>query len=345
MQLEKHDNGVYYIHWSEGRRSKRVSTRAKDLAAAKAFLAQWLVMEREQPTAATGFTVSELWKLYDIKHVERNMAAPETARFSWKNLEPHFGAMALAAIDQDCVEEYEKKRRSGKIGRKSGSATVRRELITLRACLNWCAEPKRKIIDPKDIPAFDLPADSAPRDRWLSLDEIDRLHVAATELRRGERLSRVERFLWLALETAARKEAILDLTWDRVDFEAGVIHYDVPGRKVTKKRRASPPISDRLLPVLKRAYKERRSDLVMDNKAAVWRLLKTAAEHAKVAGVSPHVLRHTAASHMARGGVPLYHIAGVLGNSVTMVEKVYAKHSPEALRSAVKIMYRQPTTY
>lgn len=342
MQLEKHDNGVYYIHWTEGRRSKRVSTRATSLDAAKAFLAQWLLMEREQPAEGASFTVADLWKLYYQKHVEKNVASVDTADFSWKNLEPHFGELTLAAIDQDCVEAYEKKRATGKIGRKSTSGTVRRELITLRACFNWCAEPKRKIIDPKTLPAFDLPADGAPRDRWLKLDEIQRLLTAAVETRRGKRLSRVERFLWLALETAARKEAILELTWDRVDFEQGVIHYDVPGRKVTKKRRAAPPISKALRPVLERAFKEREGEFVLDNKAEVWKLVKGVADHAKLEGVSPHVLRHTAATHMARRGVPLHHIAGVLGNSVQMVEKVYAKHCPEAQRAAVDSMY-QPT--
>lgn len=342
MQLEKHDNGVYYIHWTEGRRSKRVSTRTSNLAAAKAFLGQWLLMEREQPAAGAEFTVADLWAVYYKKHVEKHVVSVDTADFSWKNLEPHFGRLTLPQIDQDCVEAYEKKRTSGKIGRPSSSGTIRRELITLRACLNWCAAPKRKMVDPKTLPAFDLPADSAPRDRWLKLEEIQSLLAAAKELRRGARMSRVERFLWLALETAARKEAILELTWDRVDFEQRVIHYDVPGRRRTKKRRASPAISDALLPVLKQAYKEREGDLVLDNKANVWRLIKAVADHAKVADVSPHVLRHTAATHMARRGTPLHQIAGVLGNSVQMVEKVYAKHDPSAQMAAVNSMY-QPT--
>lgn len=341
MQLEKHENGTYYVHWTDGRRSKRVSTRTKDLAAAKVFLAQWLLMEKEQPAPGAVFTVADLWALYNGKHIERNVASPETADFSWKNLEPHFGKLTLAEVTQDVVEKYEEKRKSGKIGRKSVSSTVRRELIALRACFNWCAEPKRRIIDPKTLPVFDLPEDGEPRDRWLRLEEIQRLHKAAVELRRGDRLSRGERFLWLALETAARKEAILQLTWDRVDFETGVIHYDVPGRKQTKKRRAAPPISSGLRAVLERAYEERRGDLVMDNGAEVWRLIKNIADRAKVADVSPHVLRHTAATHMARNGVPLYHIAGVLGNSLAMVEKVYAKHAPEALRAAVNNIYQQ----
>jgi integrase len=336
-ELQRADSGVWYVHWTEQRRSKRVSTRTRDLAAAKAFLAQWLLMEQASPSRADGaaLTVADLWAVYEAKHLEVHAMAAETAAFSWRNLEPHFGRRRLADITADMVDDYVRLRAAGKIGRPSRSSTVRRELNALRACWNWCASPKRKIIATADIPAFDLPADGAPRDRWLRHDEIQRLLDAAAGRRQGERLSRGERFLWLALETGARKEAILQLTWDRVDFETGTIDYNVPGRRLTKKRRAVVPISPSLRPVLERARAERVGDLVMDNGADVWRIVRDIAAAAGVAGVSPHVLRHTAATHMARRGVPLWTIAKVLANTLAMVERVYAKHAPDDLRDAV----------
>lgn len=51
--------------------------------------------------------------------------------------------------------------------------------------------------------------------------------------------------------------------------------------------------------------------------------------------VTPHTLRHTKATWMARDGVPLWDIAGVLGDSVRTIEKKYAHHSPEFLHNAV----------
>ena len=196
-----------------------------------------------------------------------------------------------------------------------------------------------------DVPGFGLPADSEPRDRWLRRDEIDRLLAAAQS---EGRMSRVERFLWLALETAGRKQALLDLTWDRVDFETGVIHLALPGLKQTKKRRASVPISAALRPVLERAYTEREGDLVLDHGGDVWTAVQSVvrraglapatARAAKATGVSPHVFRHTAATHMARRGVPLWLIAKVLGNSLTVVERSYAKHAPDDLRGAVDMI-------
>jgi integrase len=109
----------------------------------------------------------------------------------------------------------------------------------------------------------------------------------------------------------------------------------VPGRKRTKKRRAVVPISQALWPVLQRMHKERVNDLVLDTESEVGRLLERIAQRAGIADVTPHVLRHTAATHMARRGVPLYFVAKVLGDTIATVERIYAKHAPEDLRGAV----------
>lgn len=348
-------NGRYYAVWSENRRSKRKSMGTSDRAAAEARFGQWLLLGGHRgevsEKAKAGLTVAELWAIYDDKHIQRNSAAPASLASCWKNLKVHFGKLTVEEIDEDAVDDYEEKRSEGDIGRPSGPSTVRKELAALVACLNWHSSPergKKALLARRDVPAIRLPDEAAPRDRWLTTAEIGALFAAAVS---EGRMSRGERFLWLALETAARKQAILDLTWDRVDFETKMIHYAVPGRKQTKKRRPSVPISDALLPVLKRMKREAISERVMDHGGAVWQAVqalvvraglaeeqRTEAGRFKSTGVSPHTFRHTAATHMARRGVPLYTIAGVLGNTLAMVERVYAKHQPGALREAVNMI-------
>jgi integrase len=344
-------NGVYYAYWSDGRRSKRASLGTREESEAWERFVEWRRTERETGDTPNQNTVEQLWTEYELKHVRTKVASPASFAYAWNNLRPHFGGLMPEAIDQNVVDEYERLRRLGKIGKPSVPVTIRRELATLRSCLNWCANPNRKILDPKNLPAFNLPDAGEPRDRWLRTHEVQALLTAAAA-GRGEdgRLTRVERFLWLALETAARKTAIYQLTWDRVDFETGVIYYDVPGVRRTKKRRASVPISSTLRPVLERAYRERTNGLVLSSPSDLWIALQRVVERAglgngqktthlnamKRTGISPHTLRHTAATHMARRGVPLWKIAGVLGNTMQMVEKVYAKHAPDGLADAVE---------
>jgi integrase len=306
-----------------------------------------VVIKRKQK-GVNSYTITELWSFYDEQHVQKRTAAPDSIGYSWKNLEPYFGRLGLADIDQSCIEGYVKKRLSGHIGRKSVSATVRKELLILSACFNWHAKPQRgkmRLIEPSELPIFDLPEVSQPRERWLVLDEVQALLNAARAP--AGRMSRAERFLWIALETAARKQAILDLTWDRVDLERNVIHYALLNQRKTTKNSTSVPISASLRPILLRMREEAENAYVLDHTGDVWAAIQAVVVRAGLdtnsksraprkaggaivrTGISPHTLRHTAATHMARSGVPLWKIAKILGNTTAVVEKVYAKWSPD----------------
>lgn len=353
-RIDVEANGYWYVYWSVGRRSKRESLGTQKEDEALARFAEWLrqgLGDRDGGVPAKAdYTVADLWGVYDKKRVEEMMeAGAATARYGWKNLQPHFGPVLFSAVDEGSVERYVGVRRAA----GAAPATIRREVATLFAALRFCGSKKGgRLIDATGLDDIDLPPDSEPRDRWLTMPEVQRLLDAAGEQRRGDRLSRVERFLWLALFTAGRKQALLELTWDRVDFETNTIHLAVPGRQITKKRRASVTIASQLRPVLERAFAERTSAHVLDHEADdMWASIQYVAIRAgfseqkvgrgkspKSTGISPHVLRHTAATHMARRGVPLWKIAQILGNTLAMVERVYAKWVPEDAEGTVDLI-------
>ena len=342
--LKQADSGIWYVHWTVDRLGKRVSTRTADQAKAAAFLSDWLTAARLDSVAPQTLMVSQAWAFYTAKQFPAGNAGANAA---WKQLDATFGGLNCEQIRQGSIDDYVERRVAGRLGRAVQAQTAAKELSYLVAALNLCV---RKGVIPASCAArFDLPEKGDPRDRWLKTAEVSKMLAAAARLRKGDRLSRGERFLHLALETAGRVQALLDLTWDRVDFETGMISLNVPGRKKTKKRRADVPMSQSLRPILLRAYEERIGDLVLDAKTPIWTTLQHIAIEAGLApkqtlrsgkrptatGISPHVLRHTAATHMARRGVSLFLIAKVLGNSVTVVERTYAKYSPGDLQGAV----------
>lgn len=342
--LEPAANGYYYAYWSEGRRSRRKSMGTKDRAVAEKRFAQWLLLDGHRggpsESSETPLTVDDCWHVYYEKHASK-IASAEVNGYHWKNLKPHFGHLTVPQVNQAAVDEYVRKRVAGKIGRGAQPQTCRTELMILFAALRYCAGRHQRLFPATLIEEVTLPEAAPPRDRWLRIEEIQRLIEAAAKRRNGDRLSRLERFIWIALETASRKQAIYDLTWDRVDFEANVIHFHVPGERVTSKRRASVPISRTLRPILERAYRERINEYVLDNQHEIWAALKRAAREAKIENaseVSPHVLRHTAATHMARRGVPLWKIAKILGNTLPVVDRVYAKWAPDDPTTTVDLI-------
>ena len=60
-----------------------------------------------------------------------------------------------------------------------------------------------------------------------------------------------------------------------------------------------------------------------------------ACQRAGLEGVTPHTLRHTAATWMAQAGTDLFAVAGFLGQNPMTTVRVYAKHSPDYLKKAL----------
>lgn len=312
-------SGVFYIYWSEGRRSCRKSTRTRSVLAAQAFLEEWLRLE--EAAGADEPTIADLW---DAKY-GGDASRPGAA---WAHLRPVFGHLTPSQVTQSVEDSYRRNRAQAGIS----PSTLRFELACLRAV--WNHAVKRRRLDPASAPVLDpLPAASPPRDRWLERDETERLLVAA------EGNPRVWAFLHLALHTAARRSAIQDLRWSQVDFHVGVIHYLPPGAHQTRKRKASVPISSALLPILEELRLHKRDGYVIGAGGKINEPLRLIAKKAGVEGVTPHVLRHTAATYMAQAGVPLWDIAQILGNTVEQVEKVYAKWQPQRHRAAVDAIF------
>lgn len=70
------------------------------------------------------------------------------------------------------------------------------------------------------------------------------------------------------------------------------------------------------------------------NRQAVWRLVRTAALRAGLVdeSVTPHVLRHSAATHMVEGGADLRSVQEMLGHARISTTQVYTRVTPDHLR-------------
>ena len=107
-------------------------------------------------------------------------------------------------------------------------AAARRDLETLRAAINYW---HREYGPLPSVPVVILPDAPEPRDKWLTRQEADRL------LRAAERTEHLKRFILLGLHTGSRSNAILSLTWDRIDFVAGVMMRRGMARLKAKRKR------------------------------------------------------------------------------------------------------------
>lgn len=343
--VKRDKSGVYYIHWTEGGRSKRESTGSKTQQGAREALLRWLLqgsnpaisdrpVQAAPPPTPGGPVCADCWQTYRAMHLKSRPESLASGDASWVNLKKLFGGLTPRQITQEHVDDYEAQRLCGQIGRKAVSSTTRRELGALLAAIRFCTVGHARSVHPDDVPRIKLPLQGAPRDRWLKEEEVERFFAAMRAQREGHRISRHERFAAIALATGARHSAIVQLTWDRVDFDARSIDFRDPKLRETRKKRAVVPISDELQALLVQAFAERTGNFVLDHPGEVKSSITRAAARAGLTGITPNVFRHTAASHLARGGTPLWIVAKLLGNSVRMVDRVYAKWAPDDLRVA-----------
>lgn len=185
-------------------------------------------------------------------------------------------------------------------------------------------------------PSIERPPKPEPKDRFLTRDEAGRLLDAAV-------MPHVRLFIVLAITTAARASALLGLTWDRVDFQAGRIHLRDPAATGRQKGRAIVPMNNMARAALSEAQAGARSLYVIEwageRVAKVRKGLDKAAARAGLTEVTPHVLRHTAAVWMAEARVPMSVIAQYLGHSDDRItQRVYAKYSPDYLREPAAVL-------
>jgi integrase len=186
----------------------------------------------------------------------------------------------------------------------------------------------------KENPFADIKpyADKTRRDRaqFLSLEEIDILLKATSS---DIHFNRLVRFYLL---TGCRRGEALDLRWDEVDYRHNKLYLGQSKSK-TKLRRDF-PIRKELENLLKEAETDKdkieyvfwrfhgRGPYISNRFTSLRKAHKELPD-----SLSPHLLRHTFASHLVMNQVDLRTVASFMGHNTTKVTELYS-HLAESHR-------------
>jgi integrase len=309
--------GIWCAYRRDKGRPVRRSSGTADREAARRWFEDWkrLSLAPAQPT------IGDLWAAYVEAKAGRHVVVNMTSE--WKRMEPEIGHLYPHQLTAGHVRGYIEKRRAAGIG----DGMLWTELGHLRTVLAWAV--KVQLLD--RAPHVERPSKPPPRDRWLTREEAGALITACAT-------PHIRLFVILMLTTAARPTAALELTWDRVDLERGWVVL-ASGTTQNRKGRATVPMNRTLRAALSTAWEGRTTDYVIEFAGERVQSVKTAfnaaCERAKLAGVTPHTLRHTAAVWMAADGHPMAKIAQYLGHKDSRItEAVYARYAPEHMKDA-----------
>ncbi|MCK1578701.1 site-specific integrase [Bradyrhizobium sp. 168] len=356
--------------------SKEISTgvaatpdQSKAPAEAVKFLSDYLI-KRVRPERKAreidNIPIADVLSIYLDDHIDPEKTESElTAQErhlvqTISRLNKYWGSKVLTDINTREAKGYVKHRQKD----GGGPGGARRDLEMLRAAINHHGAEN---LHYGKVSVW-LPEKGEARDRWLTRSEAAAMIWAAWRYRevqtihvgpdKGKKvitdrrpLRHVARFLLIGCYTGTRAGAIASASKLRsigksyVDLERGMYYRKAIGKKTTNKRQPPAPIPPRLLThmrrwdrlgVAKEHFVEYNGKPVLSVKKAFRTVVKLAKIDTTVENVTPHTLRHTAATWLMHQGVDLWTAAGYLGMTVEVLERVYGHHHPDHLADAVR---------
>jgi site-specific recombinase XerD len=216
-------------------------------------------------------------------------------------------------------------------GRGRAPATLARHVAAIRAFFAW-------LVDTGAL-STSIAADLQPPRVPLPLPDVLSEPVA-DRLFQGESAARDAAILEILYGAGLRVSELAALDWEAVDLDSGQIR--VVRGKGGKERRVpmGPPAiaalaglaapADRAGPVLRNARGRRMSD------RSIRRVVEEAGKRAGIAGLHPHTLRHSFATHLLSSGADLRGIQELLGHSSLSTTQRYTHVSTSQLRDVYR---------
>lgn len=227
-------------------------------------------------------------------------------------------------------------------GHNKKSSTVSRSLASIRSFYQFLVRSRKIKHDPTDgiaSPKIDkkVPSILTSKEIELLLEQPKDIDLKGT---------RDKAMLEFAYATGMRVTEIISLNIDDVNLEEGYVIC----RNGNKQRNI--PLGTMSLNALKEYINEARSVLIRDenNKAlfvningkrltrqGVWKIIKYYKEQAHITkDITPHVLRHSFATHLLQNGADLKAIQTMLGHSDISSTQVYMQFQNETLKNVYR---------
>jgi excisionase family DNA binding protein len=238
------------------------------------------------------------------------------------HLVPYFGGLKLEEITPLMIEQYKTARR-----KSVRESSTNREIALLKVMFNlamaWGFASENPVLKVKMYSER-----GNIKERVLTDEEEARLLAAAAPHLRPIILG--------LLNTGARRNELLTLTWDRVDLERRTV------RLVRLKAGQNPvmPLNERAHEVLTALKAEAKSDCVFTGPngrrlTTIRHSFENACRRAGLKGLRLHDLRHTFATRLIRRGVDIVTVQSLLGHVSVVMTQRYTHTNEDQRRDAV----------
>jgi len=243
-----------------------------------------------------------------------------------------------AATDEDGQPQY-------------APSSIARALVAVRSFHRFCREEGLVATDPSEEVGAPRVPQGIPK--ALTEEEVEALLGAVEGA--DPRALRDRAILETLYATGVRISELVGLDRRDLDFDAALLRVLGKGDKervVPIGRTARAALEDYLMrgrPALERPVTRTRvtGDPVLLNarggrltRQGCWKIVTTAGRRVGLDGrLSPHVLRHSCATHMLEHGADIRVVQELLGHASLSTTQVYTKVSPERLRAVYELAH------
>lgn len=317
--VQRFRGGFALVFKRDGKRVRR-TLYAEDRPGAEAEARRIWAVGDDSPWTVGRLVTGYIASIAEKASFQRREDAWKAMRLFWDKTNPDL-------IDEQMCQDYAKQR-------KAGPATIRYELLLVSTALGWGRG--KKVIAAK--PEMWLPPIGEKKVRHLTHAQFEKFFAEV-------KAPHARLYVLLGLYTMARPTAILELTWDRIDFTRRLIDLNPAGRKQTAKRRPVVKMNDELFAAMDEAFAARQIAHVIERGgkpvANVKKAFQAASERSGVQ-VTPYMLRHTGAVWAAEQGISMSALAQFMGHDDdSTTQRHYARYSPDYLVSVANAVQRR----
>lgn len=345
--------GKYQIDWRDEYRKRHRLTLGYNFNQARDVLAKKITARAEERSLdvnpAYKHTFYELIDSYLDDCVRGKKASAPTDEGKCRLFKAFFGDPQLGDISKDRCKAYAVARKKVVSG-----STVNREMAILKPIFEHAIDNEWLEANPvRKWKEYEEPAAPNRVVEWGEyrslLDAVDALLKESGKVwRRKLHLEQFRYIIPIGFECGGRREEIMRLKWDDIDFTNRQMRFTYrKGKRAEWKERWVPMSAFVLGKIQEIPLNPDTPYLFPDESGNFWkskisfyRLWDKIVEAAKVQGVRFHTLRHSYSSHLANNNVDTETRMELMGHTSVTTQMRYTHMANERKRKAAEVMDR-----
>jgi site-specific recombinase XerD len=274
----------------------------------------------------------------------------EKKRMLFSNILPHFGNMFPDLIGRQDIDNYQHRRKKEIASpmAKGGMAMIKKEMLCLSALVKWamdrgyCSEPLTRYDRlPYKRP---LPSVLSAHECQAFIDAIPKVFIPKVTKKKPMVHPPETPAFWACLflllyQAGLRKNEALTLSKSNINMKARVIVLEGKGgieRAIPMGQNLYAAMKEYLPmagPRLFVNYKTKEKKAYTDIRKSLERIKKAAGIEKRL---TPHMLRHSFASHLLESGSDLISVKDLLGHKEVSTTQIYTHISSSFLKKKIK---------